>query len=261
MSAARDRWTEWDSRAFTRGAVIAAVALLLVGIVTAASDEGGLTWGTRAGRTLPLAPVCAAVGAWLALAPARARGDDLALASIGRSPWEREAAAIGGGASVALAAALALACSSGIDVGGFYPRAEESIHWSRASSSGFVSDDGVWRVGEGGVPSIVTPRRASVGSSEARGGVPRAGRASAALATAILGLALPAIVASLGSRRSVRRSLAAMGAGALATLLAFQAAAAGLAPAVLAPLPPLLLLAWAASRYRSWPWRRARSRR
>jgi len=35
-------------------------------LVTAASDEGQLTVGARAGRTLPLAPLCSAVGAALA---------------------------------------------------------------------------------------------------------------------------------------------------------------------------------------------------
>ena len=89
--------------------MIAALALGLVAVVTAASDEGGLAWGVRAGSTLPLAPVCSAIGAWLALAPARARGDDRALAAIGRSPWEREAAAIAGGAVIALFASLTIA--------------------------------------------------------------------------------------------------------------------------------------------------------
>ena len=48
------RWTEWDTRAFARGASIAGVSLVLVGLVTAASDEGGLGWGVRAGRTRTL---------------------------------------------------------------------------------------------------------------------------------------------------------------------------------------------------------------
>ena len=246
-------WTEWDARTFARGAMIAALTLALVAVVTAASDEGGLAWGVRAGRTLPLAPVCSAVGAWLALAPARARGDDRALAALGRSPWEREAAAIAGGAIIAVLSSVAIAGVARVDVAGFYPRAEESIRWAH-DGAGFTSDDGRWRVGAGGVP-VPTP---GATAATAATGTPAGGRASAALSTAALGLALPMLVARVRSRRAAAIALAASGAGALATLLAFQAAAATLAPALLAPLPALLLLVCAASRYRSGPWSRAR---
>jgi hypothetical protein len=236
--------------------MIAALGLALVAVVTAASDEGGLAWGVRAGRTLPLAPVCSAVGAWLALAPARARGDDRALAAIGRSPWEREGAAIAGGALIALLASLSIAAIPRVDVAGFYPRAEESIHWSH-DGAGFTSDDGRWRVGADGVPMVLSAAR----GAEVTNGLPRGGRAAAALATAVLGLALPMLVARARSRRAAAAALGAIGAGALLTILAFQAAAAALASALFAPLPPLLLLAWAASRYRSGRWSRAKSPR
>jgi hypothetical protein len=250
--------TEWDARAFARGAALAALALVLAGVVTAASDEGGLAWGARAGRTLPLAPVCAAVGAWLALAPARARGDERALAALGRSPWEREVAAILGGAIVALAAALAIGCLARIDVSGFYPRPEQSLHWT-FDGAAFTSDGGQWRVGADGAPSLArTPPTEAPGAAE---GVPPRGRASAALSTAALGLALPMLVARARSRRAATLALGAIAAGALATLLAFQAAAAAVASPLLAPVPPLLLLAWAASRYRAGAWSRARYRR
>jgi hypothetical protein len=244
-------WTEWDTRAFARGSAIAALTLVLVAVVTAASDEGGLGWGVRAGRTLPLAPVCAAVGAWLALAPARARGDDRALETLGRSPWQREAAAIAGGAIVAVVSALAIACLARIDVAGFYPRAEESIRWTY-DGSGFTSGDGKWRVA-GGAPAIVPAPEVE----QAPTGIPARGRSSAALATAALGLALPMLVARARSRRAAALTSGAIGAMALATVLAFQAAAAAVASPLVAPLPPLLLLAWAASRYRAGPWSRA----
>jgi hypothetical protein len=251
-------WTDWDTRAFARGGSIAAVSLFLVGVVTAASDEGGLGWGVRAGRTLPLAPVCAAVGAWLALAPARARGDDRAMASLGRSPWEREAAAILGGAAVAFLAALSIASVARIDVGGFYPRAEESMHFHRSPSGvGFTSGDGRWTIDADGAPALSSGRVAE--AEEAAGaGIPPRGRAAAALATAALGLALPMLVARARSRRATAFALAVIGSGALFTILAFQAAAAALASALVAPLPPLLLLAVAASRYRAGAWLRAK---
>jgi hypothetical protein len=249
-------WTEWDTRAFARGAATAALALVLVGVVTAASDEGGLPWGVRAGRTLPLAPVCAAVGAWLALAPARARGDDRAMATLGRSPWQREAAAIAGGALVALVASLAIAAVARVDVAGFYPRAEARVHWTYDGRS-FLSDDGRWAVDGAGIP---TPRGVS-GVDGPPSGIPSRGRAAAALSTAALGLALPMLVARARSRQRTIGALAAIALGALATVLAFQAAAAGIATPLIAPLPPLLLLALAASRYRSGAWSRAKSPR
>jgi hypothetical protein len=252
-------WTEWDTRAFARGALTAAVALALVGVVTAASDEGGLGWGVRAGRTLPLAPVCAAVGAWLALAPARARGDDRAMATLGRSPWQREGAAIAGGALVAFVAALAIAAVARVDVAGFYPRAEATVHWAYDGHD-FLSDDGRWKVEPDGAP-VPAARERDAGVEASANGVPARGRIAAALATAALGLALPMLVARARSKRAAIVGAAAIGFGALATILAFQAAAAGVASALVAPLPPLLLLAVAASRYRAWTWSRVKSPR
>jgi len=250
------RWTEWDRGAFARGAAIAGLTLGLVAVVTAASDEGGLAWGVRAGRTLPLAPVCAAIGAWLALAPARARGDDRALAALGRSPWQREAAAIAGGGLVAILASLAIGALGQIDVAGFYPRAEESIEW-RYDGAGFASEDRRWTVAADGVPHVAEP----AGLGTAATGVPPCGRAAAALATATLGVALPMLVARARSKRAVGIALFAIGFGALTTVLAFQAAAAQLASPLAALVPPLLLLVAAASRYRAWAWSRAKSRK
>ena len=62
LAAALGR-TRWDARVFARSAVVAGLALGLAWLVTAATDEGGVSWGERAGRTLPLAPACAAIGA------------------------------------------------------------------------------------------------------------------------------------------------------------------------------------------------------
>ena len=251
-------WTAWDARTFARGAGAALVTLLLVGVVTAASDEGGLGWGIRAGRALPLAPVCAAVGAWLALAPGRARGEDLALEALGRSPWERHAAAVVGGALVALAAAVAILVLARVDVRGFYPRAEAAIQWRAepgASPVVFASEDGRWRIDPDGAPRA-TQDPASLASAPI--GLPRAARLSAALATAFAGFALPMWVARARSRRAVIAAITAVGIASLVTVLSFQAAAATRVPALVAPLGPLLLLVAAASGYRASPWRRAR---
>ena len=97
--------------------------LIVVWLVTAASDEGQLTAGVRAGRTLPLAPLCSAVGAALALGTARARSEVRALEALGRSPAESALYAAIGAAVPSIVMALAIGLAQSVDVGGFYPRA------------------------------------------------------------------------------------------------------------------------------------------
>src|SRR5262249_47187706 len=89
--------------------------------------------------------------------------------------------------------------------------------------------------------------------------IPRFGRAAAALATILAGVALPLLVAySMLARGGVRglgpddaRALPAAGAAIATSIFLFQASAAGEVPALLGALPPLALLAFAARRYRS----------
>ena len=58
------RATRWDALLFARAVGMALVALGVALLVTAATDEGGVSWLGRAARTIPLAPVCSALGAW-----------------------------------------------------------------------------------------------------------------------------------------------------------------------------------------------------
>src|SRR5437899_3049389 len=81
------------------------------------------------------------IGAWLALAPGRARGEERALAALGRSRWQRSAAAAAGGGAVAMVAAIAIATVARIDVEGFYPRVARPVAY-RYEAGGFVSSDG-----------------------------------------------------------------------------------------------------------------------
>src|SRR4051794_23815483 len=103
--------TSWDLRAFGRAFALAGLALAIAWLLTAATDEGGVPWGVRAGRTLPVAPACAALGAWIALLPARARGEVRALEALGRAPWQSGIAAGLGGAALAVCAAAAMGAS------------------------------------------------------------------------------------------------------------------------------------------------------
>ncbi|MCW5836588.1 MAG: hypothetical protein KIS78_29595, partial [Labilithrix sp.] len=78
--------TPWDIRAMLRALGAAVLGLVVVWLVPAASAEGQLTAGARAGRTLPVAPLCSAVGAALALGTARVRQEVRAFEALGRSP-------------------------------------------------------------------------------------------------------------------------------------------------------------------------------
>jgi hypothetical protein len=231
------------------------VALAVVWLVTAASDEGQLTAGARAGRTLPLAPLCSAIGAALALGTSRVREETLALESLGRSPAENAAAAAFGAALPSVLLALAIATSASVDVSAFYPRAPRGDLFVREQSA-FVSPTlGVRVRDDDGAPSVLV---ATGGPDD---GLPHGARGAAAATTALAGLALSlvaaraALRASLQNRRGRRRrralAIAEIVACTLATLVALQAAAARAAPAALAALPSGALLAVVAFGYRA----------
>jgi len=241
--AAGNAWTAWDTQVFARAAGAAAATLVLAWLVTAATDEGGVPWGERVGRTLPLAPLCAALGVSAALAPVRWRGEAGALAALGRSRAQIAAGAVAGGALVALAAALFIGLIRRVDVAGFYPTA---THASVGSA---------WRW-EGG--TFVDAVR---GLRVAADGLPVHARAAAALTTALAGLALPMLLAhALLSRppetRFDRRDgwiVATAIASVAASVVLFQSAAAHQLPAFSAAAPALVLLALAVQRYRAAP--------
>jgi hypothetical protein len=233
---------------------MALAALALGWVLTAATDEGGVSWGERAGRTLPLTPLCAAIGAWAALAPVRARGEWLALESLGRTPLQVSGAAVGGAAAVALVAAAAMATVGSVSVAGFYPTATHADEWRWDGTDGFADAARGLHVGADGVPVQVAPARPWRQSPA----IPRHGRLSAALATAFAGLAMTLLVAhALLPRRlpPKGRRLGERSSAVLATLLAvaatvvlFQAAAAKRLPALIGVAPSAALLAVAVLR-------------
>lgn len=250
--------TGWDVRVLVRAAAVAALVLGLAWLATAATDEGGVSWGERAGRTLPLTPACAAIGAWVALAPVRTRGEALALAALGRSPAQLAVAAVVGAALVALLAAMMIGAADVVDMTAFFPRAARGGVWIWQDSAFVDRAHGV-RVGADGVPTSVA-RGLAVAMTPA----PRHGRAAAAMATAIAGLAFPLLTAHalLGRSASasqggthVRKareratSILASGATVAASVFLFQAAGVRHVPALLAAVPPIGLLAYALRRY------------
>jgi hypothetical protein len=248
-------WTRWDARVLVRAALVATLALAVAWLVTAATDEGGVGWGERAGRTLPLTPVCAAIGAWIALQPVRARGEARALEALGRSRVQLAAGAVVGGAMVALVAAIAIGSLRRVDVAGFYPMATRQSAW-RWDGQGFVDGVRGLRVSADGAVQRTVPTAATLASA-----IPVHGRAAAALTTALAGVALPLLLAhallgrSPGNRlrREDATALLASGASVAVSVVLFQAAAARALPAMLAVVPPVALLGFAIRRYRSSP--------
>ncbi len=252
------RWTAWDAQIFGRALGAAAATLLLSWLVTAATDEGGVPWGQRLGRTLPLAPLCAALGVAAALAPATWRGEAGALAALGRSRLQIAMPGALGGALVAASAALALGVVARVDVNGFYPTATRASAW-RWDGTAFVDGLHGLRVAADGMPT-----KTAIEAGALLNALPPHARAAAALTTAVAGLALPLLLAhALLGRRSdragarARRAEAALVAATVGSIAAsvvlFQAAAARQVPAGAAVVPAALLLALAFQRYRAAP--------
>ncbi len=248
--------TSWDLRTLLRAFAAALLGIAVVWLVTAASDEGHLTIGVRAGRTLPVAPLCSAVGAALALGTTRVREEVRALEALGRSPAETARTAALGAALPSILVAIAIASSAAIDVSGFYPRPPRG--------ETFVFADGVFTspslgvsIDAEGAPKPLATASAGATSDE---GLPAGARVAASLATGSAGIALALVAArstlrtSMLDRRQRRRrravALAEVLTCVLVTLVAFQAAAARLAPAALATVPPIALLAVALWAYR-----------
>lgn len=248
--------TTWDLRAFGRAFAATLIGLVVVWLVTAASDEGQLTVATRAGRTLPLAPLCSAVGAVVALATARVRSETRALEALGRAPGENALAAAAGAALPSLVVAALIMASGALDVSGFYPRPMrgDDFEFDRSSRT-FVSASLAVRVDADGKTSP------AAGLAPVDDGLPLGARRWAALATGLAGAALPLVAAratvrpSLSTRglRRRRRLVAAVGVFGclLVTLVAFQAAAAHMMSAAFVAAPPLALLIAALFGYRA----------
>lgn len=245
-----------------RAAAVAVLALGLAWLITAATDEGGLSWTERVGRLLPLTPGCAAVGVWVVLAPVRTRGEALALAALGRSRAQVTAAAVAGGALVALAGAATIGLAPGVDATAFFPRAAQESTWVWQDGS-FIDRAQGLLVGASGAPLPLPAETYPTATT-----IPPCGRAAAAIATAIAGLALPLVLAhallashpnrsrrawGLGRGGGDVAAMLASGGAIAASIALFQAAAAGRVAALLGAVPPAALLAFAVQRYRRSP--------
>jgi hypothetical protein len=232
--------TLWDAREAGRSMGFAALALVLAWLVSAATDEGGVAWTTRAERTLPLAPACAALGTWLGQGRAWAKGEARALAALGRSPLATSAPAVLGGACVAWAVGAAISLSSLVGVAGFFPVARAPVHFVSDGDGVFVDGATGYRVERDGTlvapaPGAPAPRAAAASD------VPPEGRLAAALVTCALGIGLPLLVAR-AARAALALRLGVMGVAAFAATILLQASAARAVGALWATVPALAVV-------------------
>jgi hypothetical protein len=246
LKTSRITVSRWDVLVLARAVSGTILGLMLVALITAASDEGGLSWAERAGRALPLSPFCAALGVWGALGPVKARGEALALAALGRTARQISAAAISGALLVCLASCVAIAAIPSVDVASFYPIASRAASWQWKEGAFVDPVHGLAMRADG----MLIESSLKI-SEPAHIAVPARGRVSAALATAFAGVALALLSArALLEGRGRTADGLACALAAVATVVLFQAAAARRAPALLAPLPALALTAFAARRFR-----------
>jgi hypothetical protein len=238
--------TPWDARAMGRSAALTCAILLLAVVLTAASDEGGVSWGERVARVVPLVPVCAALATGLALAGRDRRGEGRALEALGRTPFANGSAAALGAAAVGLLAAFAVLLDRELLVTPFFP----TVH----ATGSYTYDAGVftnvregWRVMSDG--SIALPSDADAEALAALvgdpSGLPLHARGCAALLT-LLGSAAFALTVAVTPRGAAGPrwgpSVVALLATAAASAVCLQAAAAGRVPLAVVPVPSTLLL-------------------
>lgn len=249
ITARPARLTPWDRLVGRRTAVFFALVFALAVLVTAASDEGGVSLTVRAARTLPALPLAGAVAALLTLAPLRRRGDVRALGAAGLGPWRIVRSAVFACAAPHIVVAVFVVVSPRAEVSAFFPRAPTL---DRAVPMGETFVDvrrGVTIHADGTLEQA--PRAAGVPSDDA--GTPRGGRAAIAVLLVLAGVALPLACVVARRKDALRLALAALAAVA-ATVLALHLAAAGRLHPLAAALPWAALLALVALRYRSLRW-------
>lgn len=215
----------FDRLLFRRSLAFTAVATLLALGVVLATDEPMSTPAMRVARMAAFAPLLVTLGASVALAQARAKGELSALSALGASPWRLVRGAVLAGWVVG-ALAVALLVSPWADVGVLFPALPSHAAWSPDAAALLDPASGV-RVTASGAIGFVGARAA------ARAAAPP-GQLAALFAVAPLAAVAPPWA---GARLSLlSRALGAGLALGLAVVL-LHAVASGRAPA------PALMLA------------------
>ena len=238
--------TAWDRRIARSTLGVTGMAFVVAVLLTAATDEGGVSWRERAVRTLPLLPACAALGTFLTLRAARRRGELRVLETLGCSEWRCVAPAVLASALGAAAGVLVAVRFLHADVAPYFPRVHaetliaEATRFLDAGRGIAIAQDG-------------TLAHAASDAHPAPVDLPRGARGAVALVTSLAGLALPLLVARISRRDALAAVVGVIVLGAGCILL-FHASAVGWITPYAASVPMVLLLAAVALRYRTTPW-------
>jgi len=220
----------WDRSLGRRAATIGAVAIAVTLLVVAATDAGG-PWSLRLGMTAALAPLCGALGTLAAARIAAGRGELVALAAVGADPRRAVLGAVLGGIGVGLLGPLAAGLGLA-DLDALFPRPGARA-WVTDAAGLHETTLGL-HIGLHGELALEAPRAMI-------SGLPAGAMAFALAALAATALAGPAwLAAPMGSPA---RRAGVGGAAAAMAIVAFQAVAAGRAPAFVLVAAPLVLLA------------------
>ena len=241
----------WDARLALESAAFTAIFLVLVTLVTALTDEGGISWEERFARSLPLAPICAALASGFALVGPARRGETRALEALGRQPLVSGSVAAFGAVGVGTLTSALLLWISDVSILLFFPTVPSAAAVTFAGGT-FSNRAQGWRVLADGTLSFVDSSSAALATSY--GGsfqsLPPHARGAAVLVTLVGSLAFSLLVAFAAPRRTLdpRGATRCLNAGlvllltAAASVFCLQAAASRRVDPLVAVLPSTLLL-------------------
>jgi len=117
---ARNKITPFDRQAFIRSLLVGVLTAAVALAVMLSTDGAGADPSARIARLAAMAPIFGAIGSSLAIAHAKARGEQLALTAVGCWPWRVHAAPLLAAFVVGWAGAACLA-SRATDMSALFP--------------------------------------------------------------------------------------------------------------------------------------------
>lgn len=154
------RMTSYDRRTLGRTIVMAGALCTLAFCVMLATDGAMTTTSDKVGRLAVMAPLLGSIGALLANAQAKSRGETRALAALGVHPSRACLGALLGAGLIGLAGAAALAAGAG-HLDGLFPRLDSAQwvplpngEWALAEAGIRIAADGEPRFHGAASPSI-----------------------------------------------------------------------------------------------------------
>lgn len=140
------RLTAFDVRSFGRCVGASTAVALLALVVLATTDSDHPSWSARVARLAAMTPVFGMIGTGLGLGQAKARGEWLALTSLGVHPCRASAGLLAGAWAIAAVGAVAAALPA-TDLSALFP-AVPQIDWVRDGAAWSSASAGI-RLGPG----------------------------------------------------------------------------------------------------------------